>query len=95
MLIQETRSQLPDDYSGPIDLVIHARPLKYELAFSCEESAIPLTTLGEITTASLTHRKSGKESPNTGSHFALYAHGAYGMPCRDAAIFSFAEWTAV
>lgn len=74
--------------------MIEARPAKYELYFS-HGIASKKTKLGEITTESLTHRTSGQESPNTGAHFALYAHGAYFMPCRDAANFAFAEWQAV
>jgi hypothetical protein len=48
--------------------------------------------LGEIPSKALTHRRSGKESPNTGSHFAIYAQGAYGKPCFEPAHFEFAEW---
>lgn len=68
--------------------------LKYELYFS-DRRGNKETKIGEIIAESLTHRTSGQESPGTGAHFALYAHGACFMPCGDAGDFTFAEWEAV
>ncbi|KAL2843362.1 glycosyl hydrolase [Aspergillus pseudoustus] len=82
-------SQTPE-----IVLFIRARPTKYELLFSLPESS-DVTKLGEITAAALTVRHPGRESPNTGAHFAIYAQGAYAMPCLRPAVFSFAEWKCV
>ncbi|GAB7329980.1 hypothetical protein MBLNU13_g01676t1 [Cladosporium sp. NU13] len=77
-----------------VDLIIHAKPTEYRLAFSTSLDDREIE-LGTISTKSLTMRKSGKESPNTGAHFGLYAHGAFGFPCRDPAKFAFAQWTSV
>jgi hypothetical protein len=77
-----------------INLLIRARPAKYELFFSLPGSN-DFTKLGEISSAALTVRHPGRESPNTGAHFAIYAQGAYAMPCLQPAVFSFAEWRAV
>ncbi|KAL2800860.1 glycosyl hydrolase [Aspergillus keveii] len=77
-----------------INLLIRARPAKYELFFSLPGSN-DFTKLGEISSAALTVRHPGRESPNTGAQFAIYAQGAYAMPCLQPAVFSFAEWRAV
>ena len=67
-----------------LELLIRARPTKYELLFSVARSVecagTDFNKLGEITTSALTVRHPGRESPNTGAHFAIYAQGAYGMP---------------
>lgn len=92
---QESTHQLPLE-CGDIELVIRAHPTLYELFFSVQLGEQSLLSkpikLGEITSKALTHRRPGKESPNTGSHFAIYAQGAYGKPCFEPARFEFAEW---
>jgi hypothetical protein len=92
---QELTHQLPLE-CGDIELIIRARPTRYELFFSAQqgEQSTPSepVKLGEISSKALTHRRSGKESPNTGSHFAIYAQGAYGKPCFEPARFEFVEW---
>jgi hypothetical protein len=96
-LSQETTHQVSNEITS-VELLIRARPTNYELLFSTEdaESAQPkFTTLGQISSAALTHRRSGKESPNTGAHFAIYAQGSYDKPSLDLAHFEFAEWRAV
>jgi hypothetical protein len=93
-MIQETTHQLPLE-NHITEIVIRAHPTLYELFFSVldnEQAATGLVKLGEISSAALTHRRSGKESPNTGAHFAIYAQGAYDKPCFDPAHFEFAEW---
>ncbi|KAL4811963.1 glycosyl hydrolase [Aspergillus spinulosporus] len=86
-------------WNTDLELLIRARPTKYELLFSVVRSVVcaspDFTKLGEITTSALTVRHPGRESPNTGAHFAIYAQGAYGMPCLQPAVFSFAEWKCV
>ncbi|KAJ5107970.1 hypothetical protein N7456_004645 [Penicillium angulare] len=91
---KETKHQLSQGLNT-IEIVIRAHPTRYELFFSIvdnESSGSAPIKLGEISTKTLTHRRSGKESPNTGAHFAIYAQGAYDKPCLDPAHFSFAEW---
>ncbi|KAL2811878.1 glycosyl hydrolase [Aspergillus granulosus] len=81
-----------------VELLIRARPTKYELLFSVSGSdetrnvGAEFTKLGEIASSALTVRHTGRESPNTGAHFAIYAQGAYGFPCLQPAVYSFAEW---
>ncbi|KAJ0426194.1 putative glycosyl hydrolase [Aspergillus carlsbadensis] len=91
-VFQETTHPLASNTE--INLLIRARPAKYELLFSLPGSD-ESTKLGEITSAALTVRHPGRESPNTGAHFAIYAQGAYAMPCLQPAVFSFAEWRCV
>ncbi|KAJ5658926.1 hypothetical protein N7507_005377 [Penicillium longicatenatum] len=78
--------------TSSLELTIRAHPTRYELFFSSETNQSKLIKLGEISSASLTHRRSGKESPNTGAHFAIYAQGAYDKPCFQPAHFEFAQW---
>ncbi|KAL4748230.1 glycosyl hydrolase [Aspergillus terricola var. indicus] len=89
----------PIEWNTNLELLIRARPTKYELLFSVGSSGAcagtDFTKLGEITASALTVRHPGRESPNTGAHFAIYAQGAYGMPCLQPAVFSFAEWECV
>lgn len=91
---QHNSSPLASNLPPEVDLIIHAQPTGYRLSFSTTLDDHE-TELGTISTKSLTMRKSGKESPNTGAHFGLYAHGAYEFPCRDPAKFRFAQWTSV
>lgn len=80
-----------------IELIIRARPTEYDLCFSVldeKQGASEPVMLGRISSTALTHRRSGKESPNTGAHFAIYAQGAYDKPCFDPARFNFVEWNA-
>ncbi|KAJ6111551.1 hypothetical protein N7523_007612 [Penicillium sp. IBT 18751x] len=93
---KETTHRLPIE-SHPIEIVIRANPAGYELYFSVQEAEqiTGLVKLGEISSIALTNRKPGKESPNTGAHFAVYAQGAYDKPCFDPAYFDFAEWKAI
>lgn len=94
-MIQETTHQLPLE-SHPIEIIIRAHPTRYELFFSVQgEQITGPVKLGEISSTALTTRRPGKESPNTGAHFAIYAQGAYDKPCFDPAHFEFVEWTAV
>ncbi|RDW87084.1 glycoside hydrolase family 43 protein [Aspergillus mulundensis] len=79
--------------STALELLIRARPATYELLFSIPGERP--TKLGGIASSALTVRHPGRESPNTGAHFAIYAQGAYGMPCLQPAVFSFAEWRCV
>jgi hypothetical protein len=92
---QELTHQLPLG-CGDIEPIIRAHPTRYELFFSVQQGQQSTPSepikLGEIPSKALTHRRSGKESPNTGSHFAIYAQGAYGKPCFEPAHFEFAEW---
>jgi hypothetical protein len=95
-MFQEFTYQLPLE-RGDIGLAIRAHPTRYELFFSVQNDKQSTSSetikLGEISSKALTHRRSGKESPNTGSHFAIYAQGAYGKPCFEPAHFDFAEWS--
>jgi hypothetical protein len=94
-LMMEQEKIHPLAINTEINLLIRARPTKYELLFSLPGSNDDFIKLGEITSAALTVRHPGRESPNTGAHFAIYAQGAYAMPCLQPAVFSFAEWRAV
>ncbi|KAL4976293.1 glycosyl hydrolase [Aspergillus desertorum] len=89
----------PIEWNTNIELLIRARPAKYELLFSVAGSGTRadagFTKLGEIMSSALTVRHPGRESPKTGTHFAVYAQGAYGMPCLQPALFSLAEWEFV
>ncbi|KAJ5118468.1 hypothetical protein N7476_010828 [Penicillium atrosanguineum] len=80
-----------------IEIVIRAHPAQYELFFVVQEGeqSAGLVKLGEISSTALTTRRSGKESPNTRAHFAIYAQGAYDKSCFDPAHSEFVEWTAV
>ncbi|KAL4984736.1 glycosyl hydrolase [Aspergillus falconensis] len=82
-----------------LELLIRARPAKYELLFSVAGSGTcagaGFTKLGEIISSALTVRHPGRESANTGAHFAIYVQGVHGMPCLQPAVFSFAEWECV
>lgn len=90
---KHTSHAVPSTVSAQVDLTIHARPSGYRLAFSiASEKEVDL---GYISAESLTMRKSGKESPNAGAHFDLFAQGAYGFPCQDPAIFMFAGWKSI
>ncbi|KAL2838576.1 glycosyl hydrolase [Aspergillus pseudodeflectus] len=94
MLMMNQENIHPLQSNTEIQLLIRARPTKYELLFSPSDSD-DFTKLGEISSAALTVRHPGRESPNTGAHFAIYAQGAYAMPCLQPAVFRFAEWRAV
>ncbi|KAH7122042.1 glycosyl hydrolase, partial [Dactylonectria estremocensis] len=78
-----------------IQLVIQARNLHYDLGYvllSSPDSEATFVKMGSITSESLTHRLPGRESPNTGAHFAIYAQGSYDWPCLEPAYFKSAEW---
>ncbi|KAJ5710475.1 hypothetical protein N7488_004631 [Penicillium malachiteum] len=92
---KEYTQQLSLEHNS-VQIIIRAHPTRYELCFSVldnEQVSDDLIKLGEISSRALTQRRSGKESPNTGSHFAIYAQGAYDKPCLESAHFDFAEWT--
>lgn len=100
LIFMQEKSSPITQTTEEIQLLIRARPTKYELLFSpnpSTEASIgnEYTKLGEITSSALTVRRSGKESPNTGSHFAIYAQGGFGKPCLQPAVFTFAEWKCV
>ncbi|CAG8105204.1 unnamed protein product [Penicillium salamii] len=91
---KESIHQIPLKHNT-IELVIRAYPTEYELCFSVADESQSISSpvkLGQISSTALTHRRSGKESPNTGAHFAIYGQGAYDKPSFDPARFEFVEW---
>ncbi|TDZ18630.1 Non-reducing end alpha-L-arabinofuranosidase BoGH43A [Colletotrichum orbiculare MAFF 240422] len=83
-----------------IQFTIQARPLGYELFYTTTsakstEKKSSVHSLGSVSSRALTHRISGRESPNTGAHFAIYAQGASAWPCLVPAKFKYAETRVV
>ncbi|KAJ3956547.1 hypothetical protein N0V92_006919 [Colletotrichum tropicale] len=83
-----------------VKFTIQARSLGYELFYATsssktKEGMLLGECLGSVSSRALTHRISGRESPNTGSHFAIYAQGASAKPCLVPAEFKYVEWKLV
>lgn len=61
-----------------VRFTIQARSLGYELFYATtgsrrKEKMVLGERLGSVSSRALRHRISGRESPNTGAHFAIYA----------------------
>ncbi|KAH6991431.1 glycosyl hydrolase [Ilyonectria sp. MPI-CAGE-AT-0026] len=94
---QQNTSPL-NQQEADVQFVIKARALHYDLGYMAQASSeleAAFVKMGSITSESLTHRVPGRESPNTGAHFAIYAQGSYDMPCFTPACFKSAEWEVV